>query len=180
MVTTPYTSLFLNAQDQMLPGLQAALMDGTNPSVEGDLNPLHPIYGKVAPKKLESGDSGLFMRHEEFQRILKMLSQNGTYNGVQLLTPATVTQMFKNQIGSLTIPTNVVIGGNAKWGFGVAVSDGTTNPHPLVQATAHWSGAFGGWFFVNMPTNTTAFTFNSNTFPGGFRDLAGYIVDATS
>lgn len=178
-ITTLYGSLFVKNSDTMLPGLHASLTDGANPSVEGDANPLHPIYGSATPRRHEAGDAGLYMRNDEFQRIVTMLTQNGTYNGQQILRPETVQQMFTNQIGDLRVVHDGVPGGNVSWGYGVVVGDESTNPDPLTKTTAHWSGALGGWWFVNQRSNT-AFTLTSNTLPGAARALASAIAGMTN
>jgi CubicO group peptidase (beta-lactamase class C family) len=179
-IVPPLYSRVVNLQDYLLPGLQAALMDGANPSGEGAANPTHPIYGSLAPRKYEAGDAGLYMRLDEFQRIVTMLANNGSYNGKQILQPATVAQMFSNQIGSLTVTHEAIPDGNAKWGYGVAVGDESSNFNALVQTTAHWGGSFGGWFFANQYPTLSAFAFASNVLPGSFQTTTVDVAYALS
>jgi CubicO group peptidase (beta-lactamase class C family) len=177
-VTNPYVSVVFNGQDALLPGLQIALMDGVNPTAEGAANPSHPIYGSASPKRTEYGDAGLYMRTDEFQRIITMLTQNGTYNGQQILYSNTVAQMVSNQIGDIFIVHLADPAGNVKWGHGAAVGDGSVNPDPLAATTAHWAGSYGSWWFSNQPSSTS-FTLNSNTLPGVLRPLVNIIANMT-
>lgn len=179
-VSDPYVSLAIKFQDSLLPGLQAGLMDGTNPSGEGDANPLHPIYGTAAPKKMEAGDAGLYMRNDEYQRIVTMLAQKGVYNGQRIVQESTLNQMFTNQIGNLNITDqDFVVEPTVKWGFGVAVGDGSISTSAKDLFTAHWAGAYGGWWMVNQPS-ITAFTLSSNMMPGiGYRNLVTLVANIT-
>lgn len=180
-VINPLLLLAINGQDFILPGLQAALIDSNSPTgAEGSANPLHPIYGSGTPRKLELADAELYMKTSDLQKIVTMLMQNGTYNGQQILKPETVQGMFKNQIGNTFIDHSIAPGGNVKWGDGFAVGDESISPAPLDKTSGHWAGAFGGWWYVDHPSNTS-FVSNGNILSAvGYQSLVNAIAAATA
>ena len=178
-IVNPRVSAFTNLQDAILPGLQAALIDGANPTNETN-NPLHPIYGSLTPRRLEFGDAGLYMRTDELQRIVTTISQNGVYNGQQIVQQETIQEMLKNQIGDLFVIQSIAPNKNVKWGYGVAVGDQSLSPAPLDKTSAHWAGAFGGWWYSDRPSNTS-FASNTNVLPlVGYQPLINLIANATN
>jgi CubicO group peptidase (beta-lactamase class C family) len=109
-----------------------------------------------------------------------MLLQNGTYNNQQILNAESVQKIFKNQIGQTFIVHSIAPAGNVKWGLGCAVGDESLSPAPLDDTTAHWAGAFGGWWYVDYASKTS-FVLNSNILPAiSYQPLVNNIVAATA
>lgn len=176
-VTNPFVSQVIGLQDLILPGLNGQLIDGANPTQEGAPNPLHPIYGSQTPRKLELGDAGLYMTNSDFYKIIDAIRNFG-HGDKRILSKKTVKEMFKNHIGSLVV-TEIPASGNQKWGYGSCVGDESSGGSQLNLVTAWWSGAFGGYWFVDTDPSNTAFTVNSNSLPGGLLPIVNDIVSNT-
>ena len=177
-VTNPYVSQVIALQDLILAGLNGKLIDGANPSQEGAPNPLHPIYGSQTPRKLELGDAGLYMTNDDFYKIVDALRNFGTHDNKRILKEKTVEEMFKNQIGSLSV-TEPPASGDQKWGYGFCVGDESSSGSQLNLVTAWWCGAFGGYWLADTDPSDTALAINSNGLPGSLLSVVNYIVSNT-
>lgn len=154
-LAVPLFSSLTNGADFLMPGYNARFMDGVSPSAEGFGNLQHPVYGAAAPRRFEAGDAGLYMRADELHRIVTLIAQNGSYNGQQVVRAETIRAMVSNQIGDLFIFHPLGFLGTRKWGFGVAVADGSVSgPFPKDRTTAQWSGALGAWWFADQPSRS--------------------------
>ncbi|PHH70523.1 hypothetical protein CDD82_7057 [Ophiocordyceps australis] len=114
-----------------------------------------------------SGGGGLFAKPQDFSRILAVLLNNGTCptSGAKLVEPATVDQIFTNQIPHLpqfgrlgiaaskpeftnALPDLYPTPGNSPqgWGLSLMLSGGTTGRSP---ATGVWGGLPNLFYWVD-------------------------------
>ena len=90
-----------------------------------------------------SGSGGMVGTLQDYVQFACMLSNQGTWNGVQILRPETVAAM-----GTSTMPEGVVLGPGMRWGIGMLVHD-ADSPLPLPVGTFGWSGAYGTHFWID-------------------------------
>jgi CubicO group peptidase (beta-lactamase class C family) len=121
----------------------------------------------LAPKRINEiqawtpGGGGLVSTVGDYMRFALMLWNKGTYNGVQILKPETVSLMTEVQI-THGVLANEKIDGHG-WGLGLAVvadADAT----PTVDSTGDfwWAGYFGTTFIVSPETNFVAIIISQN------------------
>ena len=95
-----------------------------------------------------SGGGGLSSTIYDYAIFLQMLLNDGEYNGVRLLAPATVQMMTKNQIGDLTV--NIGNSKGSKFGFGFAVlPENGYSATPRKPGTYAWGGVFSTTYWVD-------------------------------
>lgn len=84
-----------------------------------------------------SGGAGLVSTAVDYAVFLQMMLNGGTYNGKQILGPATVRFMLQNQIGALNVGEN-------KFGLGFAIaSPAGAAKLPVSVGSFSWGGFFG-------------------------------------
>ncbi|HET9053347.1 MAG TPA: serine hydrolase domain-containing protein, partial [Cyclobacteriaceae bacterium] len=94
-------------------------------------------------KSYFSGGAGLTSTVYDYAIFLQMLLNNGTYNGVRILSRNTVRLMTMNQIGDLAL-------GDDKFGLGfLVVSEKGSAQFPHRQGTYSWGGAFSTSYWVD-------------------------------
>ncbi|MBO0931188.1 serine hydrolase domain-containing protein [Fibrella aquatilis] len=102
-----------------------------------------PIQGGVSPDYPKqagtyfSGGAGLSSTAVDYAMFLQMVLNGGTYNGKQLLGPATVRLMLQNQIGALNV-------GDSKFGLGFGIATPASAARlPVSVGSFSWGGFFG-------------------------------------
>jgi CubicO group peptidase (beta-lactamase class C family) len=96
-----------------------------------------------------SGGGGLMSSAESYARLAMMLANGGEWNGVRILSPATVQLM-----GSAILP-DTLTGRQPGEGFGLGVrsiSDRAARRTLISDGSFGWSGAYGTHFWVD-PAN---------------------------
>ena len=97
---------------------------------------ISPDYPKQAGTYF-SGGAGLSSTAVDYAVFLQMVLNGGSYNGKQLLGPATVRLMLQNQIGALNV-------GDSKFGLGFGIATPASAARLPVSAGAFsWGGFFG-------------------------------------
>jgi len=90
-----------------------------------------------------SGGGGLSSTIMDYGIFLQMLLNGGTYNGVRLLSPASVRLMTMNQIGNIPF-------GDGKFGLGFSiVTEAGSHLTPSKPGTFGWGGAFSTGYYVD-------------------------------
>ena len=108
-----------------------------------------------------SGGASLTGTLNAYTKFAEMLRQEGTYNGVRVLSPAAVSLMRS----PWPLPGTVGIGPVETWGLGVRViRDG----HPwLTSGIFGWSGAYGTHFWIDPVNKVTAIMMRNSRIDGG-------------
>jgi CubicO group peptidase (beta-lactamase class C family) len=115
--------------------------------VSGDIVPNDPDEARqwATPPAFESGAAGLVSTVDDYHAFARMLLQHGTYNGVELLSPASVELMTTDRL----TPEQKQHGGlypgfidALGWGFGVSVTTRRTNLH-TTPGSYGWFGGLG-------------------------------------
>ena len=111
------------------------------------------------PRKSFAGGAGLLSTAQDYARLLQMLLNGGTLDGVRILAPETVAMMTRNQTGAL-YPTP---GQGFGLGFYVIHHDaGDDRPEP--DGTFGWGGAYGSAYEVD-PVNHIVIAFMVQLLP---------------
>ena len=114
----------------------------------------------------------LYSTAADFAKFQLLLLGGGTFDGVQLLRPETVTQMFQNQIGPLDVgllQTEVPAASNNlplagwKWGYGMLVNESPV-PGGRSGGSGGWGGGWNTFFWVDGARGLTA-AFYTQTAP---------------
>jgi len=149
--------------------------------VEGTIVPLEVGVLRFAPNRLDdpksypSGGAGMAGTAGEFLKFLEAMRTGGA----PILTPRTVAEMMRVQIGP-TIYGEPGVG----FGFGWAVLvDPLAAKTPQSRGTIHWGGVYGHSWFVDPALKLSVVAFTNTTveglfgrFPTGVRD-AVYAAD---
>lgn len=107
--------------------------------------------------KLHSASGGAFGRMGDYHRFTRMLAQEGSLNGVQILKPETVRMLYEEHARTHLEPEP-----GMEWGLGVKVRQDPVRAQSYVaKGTYGWSGAFGTHMFV-CPDKKLAVTFGTN------------------
>jgi CubicO group peptidase (beta-lactamase class C family) len=111
------------------------------------------------PRRSFSGGAGLVSTARDYARLLQMLLNGGTLDGVRILSPATVRLMSTNQSGSLYTQSGLSFG----LGFSIVERFGADNT--LNSAgTYGWGGAYGSQYRVD-PAERIVLVFMLNQLP---------------
>ncbi len=130
--------------------------------------------GTLVPQALEpvpnpefwAGGGGLYSTAVDYLNFLQLLLHVGTYNGLQIIKPATVALMAENHIGALpagvmktAIPerTNDVDffpGARVRWGLGYML---TLDPGPNGRSAGSvtWGGIFNTYYWLDPAKRVT-------------------------
>lgn len=91
-----------------------------------------------------SGGGGLSSTALDYSIFMQMLLNGGTYNGVRLLSPATIRLMTSNQIGDLSLNRG------HKFGLGFElVTEQSKGATPLSAGSYSWGGMFSSSYWVD-------------------------------
>lgn len=104
-------------------------------------------YQKVT---MQSGGGGLISTTSDYIKFCLMLSNNGSYNGIRILTQESIGMMTKNQIGNINYPWDKGV----KFGYGFSVvTDQSLSELMDSNGTFGWSGAAGTQFKIDPENN---------------------------
>ncbi|MFD2721694.1 serine hydrolase domain-containing protein [Hymenobacter monticola] len=114
------------------------------------LGRMYPNYPKASGGTYFSGGAGLSSTIDDYAHFLQMLLNNGSYNGRQLLKPATVALITQNQMGELSQ------GGN-KFGLGFSIVTPQMAKAPGLSAGSfEWGGIFGTTYWADPKAKLVA------------------------
>lgn len=115
----------------------------------------------VRPGGFLSGGGGLFGTAADYIRFLRLLLNRGTLDGIRLLRPDTMAEMWRNQLGtlraepmrsadpSMTFDVDLLPGIGAGWGLGFLVN---TQPGPNGRSAGSlaWAGMLNTYFWIDF------------------------------
>ena len=130
---------------------------------------MFPNYPKASGGTYFSGGAGLSSTIDDYARFLQMMLNNGTYQGRQLLKPATVALITQNQMGEVSQ------GGN-KFGLGfsiVTAQNAAKQPFGLSEGSYEWGGIFGTTYWVDPKQKLVALIYTQKYPNSTGGDLAG-------
>ncbi|MBT3530331.1 MAG: beta-lactamase family protein [Gammaproteobacteria bacterium] len=133
------------------------------------------------PKLIEGG-VGLLSTVMDFMNFSQMILNGGTFNGLTILQPETVSLMYQNAVPAQAMP----IGDRGYWlgsgwtlgGFNL-VMDASAYSFPVSEGTIWWDGSAATRFFVD-PKQDTVIVIMGQVSPssgGGFREDFSRFVD---
>ncbi len=153
-----------------------------------------PSNGKFEPYQIETtpftqrpalieGGVGLLSSTMDFANFSQMILNRGTFNGQQLLQPATADLIFENAVPAAAMP----IGTRGYWagsgwtlgGFNL-VMDPSSYSFPVSQGTIWWDGSTATRFFIDPQQQMVTVIMGqvSPSSGGGFRENFTSLVDA--
>ncbi|HEY8047658.1 MAG TPA: serine hydrolase domain-containing protein [Ramlibacter sp.] len=141
-------------------------------------NEVTMLDARIAPR-FESGGGGLFGTTHDYARFLAMLRNQGSLDGVRVVSRKTIEWMTSDHLGSLPKYNDLLIPGYG-FGLGVAVRTHTgMAPQPGSVGQFFWSGIGGTSFFVDPAEDVFALLMtqgpNQRIF---FRNLFRHLVYA--
>ncbi|MBT6057290.1 MAG: serine hydrolase [Gammaproteobacteria bacterium] len=125
---------------------------------------------------------GLLSTGMDFMNFSQMILNGGTFNGLTILQPETVSLMYQNAVPAQAMP----IGDRGYWlgsgwtlgGFNL-VMDASAYSFPVSEGTIWWDGSAATRFFVD-PKQDTVIVIMGQVSPssgGGFREDFSRFVD---
>ena len=115
------------------------------------------------------GGSGLVSTASDYMRFALMLWNQSSYNGVQILSPATVKRMPQPHVADGVLSEEDITG--LGWGLGMAVVvDAAATPMTDRDGDFWWSGYLGTTFFVSPSTGLVGVVLSQNQ-PGPYSGL---------
>jgi CubicO group peptidase (beta-lactamase class C family) len=135
---------------------EAKLSRLVDPPAGGRGGPPDSVLADVTkPTRLFSGGGGLVSTATDYLRFAQMLLNGGEFDGVRILSPATVQRMttnalpsdirFAGYIGGLVGPL-----GGSTWGLGFAIrNDAAWSMVPGSVGSYNWMGTSGTYFWVD-------------------------------
>jgi CubicO group peptidase (beta-lactamase class C family) len=113
-----------------------------------------------------AGGHGLYSTPRDYVRFERALLRGGELDGVRILAPETVDEVFTNQIGDLDFPADIPTadppvtddfrpGPGWKWGYGLLLN---TDDLPGMRraGSGAWAGLFNTHFWVDRTTGICA------------------------
>lgn len=113
-----------------------------------------------------SGGGGLSSTALDYAIFMQMLLNGGSYNGVRIISPATLRMMTSNQIGGLTFNA-----AGHKFGLGFQlVTEESKGANPLSVGSFYWSGMFSSTYWIDPKEKIVAQLF-INKYPNSSGDV---------
>lgn len=109
-----------------------------------------PVQVPTQANTVYGGTYGLFSSMNDYLQFCKMILNDGSLNGKQVLQPATMALMQENHVGTLLGPSR-----GFGLGFGVLV-DTEKDPSPGSNGQIYWGGFFKTHFFIDPTENLIA------------------------
>lgn len=129
-----------------------------------------PDYPTFTGGTYFSGGAGLSSTITDYAKFLQMMLNKGSYNGRQLISPATVRLMTTNQIGEVNQGDN-----KFGLGFGVVTAKGAAKLG-VSEGSFEWGGIFGTTYWVDPKEGIVALIYtqkypNSNAVSDKFKAM---------
>ena len=133
----------------------------------GDVYTPFPIdIGGGRNAEFLSGGGGLKSTAPDYMRFVRMLLGNGTLDGVQVLMPASVAEMSRNQIGALRAgvmtttmpafshPLDVFPDMATGWGLGFLINP-DPGPDGRAAGSLAWAGLANSYYWIDPASGIT-------------------------
>ncbi|KAJ5675717.1 beta-lactamase [Penicillium macrosclerotiorum] len=113
------------------------------------------------------GAAGGFSNARALNRILSIVSLNGTVDGQQFLSPSTIDQIFRVQANGLDVVTNRPVRFGIGFGLPMPEAEGTEIEWMLDGRVCYWTG-WGGSIGMMDLDNQMTITYTMNRMGAGF------------
>ena len=121
-----------------------------------------PPGAEAPPRTLTNfnGGGGLRSTARDYLRFLRMILNGGTLEGARILSPETVAEMGRNQIGDVSVPAlasaqpdrscdlTFIADGRDKWGLGFLITTDAV-PGRRSAGTLSWGGINNTYFWLD-------------------------------
>ncbi len=144
------------------PAKQSRLTGLNTEDSTGMVRPAPAVFASVAnyPKTngaYYSGGAGLVSTLTDYAVFLQMVLNGGSYNGKQLLSPATVRMITTNQIGELNVGVN-------KFGLGFQIISARGAAQlPVSEGSFDWGGYFGTAYWADPKEGIVALVYTQKS-----------------
>jgi len=140
------------AQDQRLVAMHRRKTDGSLEPITIDIPPRNPEFW--------AGGGALYSTGPDYLAFLRMLLGDGNFAGTQVLRPATVREMGRNQVGDLAagvmrtvLPerTNDFVlfpDGSCRWGLAYMINT-LPGPNGRSAGSLSWAGLFNSYYWID-------------------------------
>ncbi|MGD9894962.1 MAG: serine hydrolase, partial [Dehalococcoidia bacterium] len=132
--------------------------------LDGSLTPVPPEPWR--PPVFFAGGGGLYSTGPDYLRFLQALLHGGTRDGVQILQPDSVAQLFANQIGDLAVPPfrtavpalsndgNFFPGMVKRWSLGGMLTTEAASTGRCAGSLS-WCGLFNSYYWLDPTRRLT-------------------------
>jgi methyl acetate hydrolase len=133
---------------------------------DGARFPLPIEIGGGPEAEVLSGGGGLYSSGPDYMRFLRMILNKGTLDGATILSPESVAEMSRNQIGTLragamgsinfmlALPGDSFPDQHTGWGLGFLINP-ETGPNGRAAGSLAWAGIANTYYWID-PTNDVA------------------------
>lgn len=114
-----------------------------------------------------SGGGGMSGTGGDYLRFLRMILNGGSLEGARILSPESVAEMSRNQIGGLragvmattlpmlSAPVDVFPGMDSKWGLGFLINP-ETGPNGRAPGSLAWAGIANTYYWIDPASDVAA------------------------
>jgi methyl acetate hydrolase len=138
-------------------------------------------------REFESGGGGLFSTMSDYTRFMRMILNDGEFEGTQVLGAETIAQMAKNNMGGIRVgelkSANPAFFSDGEFYPGVPKTWGLTfliNEEPLPNGcpagALTWAGAFNSYFWIDRTTGIAG-CYMSQVLPFFDAQTSGHFFD---
>ena len=119
-----------------------------------------------ADAEFDSGGAGLMSSGPDYLRFVRMMLNGGSLDGVTILTPETIAEMSRNQIGQLRAgkmdtvmpmfsrPYDGFPEMHAGWGLGFLINP-ETGPNGRAAGSLAWAGIANSYYWIDPASDIT-------------------------
>ncbi len=141
---------------------------------DGTLNPV-PIY--LGGGEFDGGGGGITSTAPDYARFVRMVLNQGELDGARVLSPASIAEMSRNQIGAVRAgymgsampdfapPYDAFPDQHTGWSLGFLVNP-EQGPNGRAPGSLHWAGIFNSYYWID-PTTGVGGVFMSQLQPFG-------------
>ncbi len=148
----------------------------------------------ASQRDFDGGGGGLFSTVHDYGRFVRMLLNGGTLDGERIVSPCTLAEASRNNMGSLRVtplpttsprmsaPAEFFPGVHKTWGLSFQINEQPT-PTGRSAGGLSWAGLYNSFFWVD-PAKDVAGVFLTQTLPfvdpvvlGAFEDFERLVYD---
>lgn len=156
--------LFLTREDYWPDGSSLSIADHGKASVF------------ASNRGIDFGGAGLVSTIQDYAAFSLMLLNDGRYEGGELLTPASVAMLQKNQLSDEAMQNSEYGENGLVFGFSVAIIDDNSKlPICLPKGSYFWGGAASTFFLID-PSNDIAILMFTQVFGNQLRPVWGELL----
>ena len=123
-------------------------------------DPQYQDYARSGQQVFYSGGAGLVSTAADYAKVCQLVLNEGTYEGVRLLSPLTVRMMTRNQIGKLTVWDR-----QDRFGYGLqVVTPESRYADQAPPGALTWGGLYCSEYMID-PANELIMQVYTNVYP---------------